>query len=98
MVERAEACPPEKTILPRLLTVNSVVPLAEAVIRSPEFLLFTMRAALLPMPALMYSGASGVAETAEPIWTPELLSDERRILPDPAAVKVRLLFEPFVMV
>jgi len=57
---------PLNWILPLLLTANLVVPLAEASMRSPLLLLFTMRLPLLPMPPLIKSGAFG-EETLEPI-------------------------------
>jgi len=48
----AAVIPPLKVSAPVLLTVNLVVPDAEAVIKSPLLVLFTIKDALLPMPPL----------------------------------------------
>src|SRR5436190_2157863 len=56
---------------------------------SPLFILFTINAALLPIPPLTESTAGVLAD--EPTNRPELKSEERIVLPLPAAVRVRLL-------
>ena len=94
IVPKKEEVLSPKTTSPVLATLNRVVPEALAAIRSPEFVLFTMKAALLPIPPKTERGASVFAE--EPIKTPELKSEERIVLPEPFGVRVRLLLLPDV--
>ena len=96
MVEKAPDSPPAKTILPRLFTVKSVVPDALAVMRSPLFFWFTIKAALLPIPPEIESGARVLV--LEPIRTAELKSEVRTVLPEPFGVSVKLWLVPVVWI
>ncbi len=86
---------PVAETLPVFETVNLVTPDADAVIRSPLFVLFTISAALPPMPPDTESGA--ITFAVEPILTPESKSEVRMVLPLPNAVMVRLLL-PVVVI
>jgi len=83
-------------INPLLLTVNLVTPLADAVIKSPELLLFILRAAFDPIPPET-DKIAGVFEEL-PTYTPVLLSEERIVLPVPFGAMVKLLLFPVLMV
>jgi hypothetical protein len=87
---------PVATRLPLLATVNLVAPLALAVKILPELVWLIIAAALLPIPPETDSGAGVLAD--EPILTPELKSDVRMVLPEPAGVNVRSVFVPVVIV
>ena len=75
--------PVASLIFPLLSTVNLVVPEAEAAIRFPLLVLFTINEALLPIPPETDSTAWVFAE--DPTFTPESKSDNKVKLPLPAA-------------
>ena len=77
-------------IAPLLLTVNFVTPEALAVIKSPLFTLFTLNAALFPIPPETERTA-GVFVLL-PTYAPELASVLIIVFPVPVGVKVR---DPF---
>jgi hypothetical protein len=68
--------------------VNLVIPEEEAAIRLPLLVLFTINAALFPIPPDTDNGAGVVAF---PTNTLLLKSDDNVRFPEPAAVNVRLL-------
>lgn len=76
--------------------LNIVVPEAEADIRSPEFVLLTIREAFDPIPPDTESGAGVLA--CEPIRIPVSESDVRIVFPVPLGVRVRLSSEIVPMV
>lgn len=82
--------------VPLFAIVNSVVPLLLAVNRSPLLRLFTLSAALLPIPPLT-DNTAGVL-LLFPTYTPLTGVEVRIVFPVPLGVRVRLLLFPVVIV
>ena len=78
-------------MFPLFCSLNLVAPEAEALIRSPELMLLTIREAFDPIPPDIDKGA-GVFD-CDPIRTAVSKSDERIRFEVPFAVNVRLSFE-----
>ena len=83
---------PVALMSPLFATVNLLTPLADAVSKSPELTLFTLNAALLPIPPDTDNTAGVLLE--EPIYTPLLKSVLIIVCPVPFGVRVKLPLPP----
>ena len=83
---------PVAVMSPLPATVNFVTPEEDAVIKSPLLRLFTLNAALLPIPPLTERTA-GVLPVL-PMYTPLSLSLLMIVCPVPFGVRVKLPLEP----